>query len=491
MAEADTQTTRRSGDSTLQDHLLITGGEVVERGRRRFADIMILDGRIHLVKPSGTLIEEPSDEQARAEPFVRAKEENWTPQPLNVLDATGCVVASGFVDLFARLGEPGNEEAEIVLLAAAAAVRGGFTAVLAQPDTDPPLDRMGQLAELRRLGEHACNHVIPAGTITAERAGHRLSPMAELSDAGVRWFTDVGHVADIGLLRRALAYAGPLRSTVSVRPATSNLGATAAMHEGAVSARMGLAGEPAASEELAAGAAVGVARLVGGRLHLDRISAARTVDLVRAAKAEGLDISASVTAEHLLFIDADADGYDTLMRAEPPYRAAADRAALIAGVNDRTIDAVVSGHSPASSQAKDLPFDEAPPGVAALETCAAIVLGHPEIGLEAALDALSWRPAELAGATHLGGGSIEPGQRANLVVLDLDLDRPWTLGQRGSKSMARNNPHLHREMTTLVRDTVVDGRHVMRAGHWIEDDTPQIGPVTPTEGADRRRGANR
>ena len=160
-----------------------------------------------------------------------------------------------------------------------------------------------------------------------------------------------------------------------------------------------------------------------------------------AAKAEDLDVSASVAAEHLLFIDADADGYDTLMRAEPPYRTAADRSALVDGVNDRTIDAVVSGHSPVPPQAKDLPFDEAPPGVAALETCAAIVLGHPDIDLETALDALAWRPAELAGATHLGGGAIEPGQPANLVVLD--LDRPWTLAERGSVSMARNTPHRH------------------------------------------------
>ena len=413
--------------------LVLAGGEIVEPAGRRQADITVRDGQIAAVGPPGT-------------------SRNGSAL---VLDAAGCVVASGLVDLFSRLGEPGNEEAETVATATAAAALGGFTAVLAQPDTDPPLDRLGQLAELRRNAAGGCCAVIAAATITADRAGKRLSPMAELADAGVGWFTDVGPLADTGLLRRALQYAGPLGGTVSVRPATARLGGTAAMAEGAVSARMGLAGEPAASEELAAAAAIGVARLTGGRLHLDRISAARTVDLVRAAKAEGIDVSASVAAEHLLFIDADADGYDTLMRVEPPYRTSQDRAALIAGVNDRTIDAVVSGHSPVPPQAKDLPFDEAPPGVAALETCAALVLGHPDISVETALDVLAWRPAELAGATHLGGGAIEPGQPANLVVFD--LDRPWTLAERGSVSMARNTPHRHRQMSAMVTATVVNG----------------------------------
>ena len=429
---------------TAEAPLVITGGEIVERAARRHADITVVDGQIAAVNPPGATV----DGEAR------------------LIDASGCVVVSGFVDLFARLGEPGNEEAETVATASAAAVRGGFTAVLAQPDTEPPLDRLGQLAELRRNAAHARGHIIPAATITAERAGRRLSPMAELADAGVRWFTDVGPLDDVGLLRRALQYAGPLDAVVSVRPATAHLAGAAAMAEGAVSARMGLAGEPAASEELAAAVVIGVARLTGGRLHLDRISAARTVELVRAAKAEGLDVSVSVAAEHLLFIDADADGYDTLMRAEPPYRAAADRDALIAGVNDRTIDAIVSGHSPVPPQAKDLPFDEAPPGIASLETCAALTLGHPEIGLEAALDALSWRPAELAGAAHLGGGLIEPGQSANLVVLD--LDRTWTLAERGSVSMARNTPHRGRSMSAMVTATVVAGLLVVANGQPCE-----------------------
>ena len=413
---------------------VLAGGEIIEPGGRRRADIAIADGVIASVGEPGSQLDGDS----------------------RVIDASGCLIASGLVDLFARLGEPGNEEAETVSTGTAAAALGGFTAVLAQPDTDPPLDRLGQLAELERNAAGRPCAVIPAATITAERAGLRLAPMAELADAGVRWFTDVGPLDDTGLLRRALLYAGPLGGTVSVRPCTARLGGNAAMAEGAVSARMGLAGEPAASEELAAAAAIGIAKLTDGRLHLDRISATGTVELVRAAKAEGVNVSASVTAEHLLFIDADADSYDTIMRAEPPYRTAADRSALVAGVADRTIDAIVSGHSPVPPQAKDLPFDEAPAGVAALETCAALVLGHPEISLEAALDALSWRPAELAGATHLGGGPIEPSQPANLVVLD--LDQPWTLADRGSVSMARNTPHGSRRLNAMVRATVSGGR---------------------------------
>ncbi len=419
--------------------LVIAGGDVIDRSGRRRADVVVRDGRIEA-------IETPAAPDAAA----------------RVIDATGCVVTSGFVDLFARLGEPGNEEAETVATGSSAAALGGFTAVVAQPDTDPPLDRLGELAELRRNAATARCHIVPAATISAERAGKRLSPMAELADAGVAWFTDVGPLADAGLLRRALQYVGPLGGTVSVRPSTSHLGGDAAMAEGAVSARMGVAGEPSASEELAAATAIGVARLTGGRLHLDRISAARTVELVRAAKADGLHITASVTAEHLYFIDADADTYDPLMRAEPPYRTTADRGALVAGVADRTIDAVVSGHAPVPPQAKDLPFDEAPPGITALETCASLVLGHPDISLDAALDALAWRPAELAGATHLGGGALLPGEPANLVVLD--LDRSWTLRERGSASMARNTPHRDRPMSAMVRATVLAGHEVVVDG---------------------------
>ncbi len=447
--------------------LLLAGGEIVDRSGRRRADITVANGQIVAVSPPSAV--SPSN--------AVLPSSSGRPEAGTVIDASGCVVASGLVDLFSRLGEPGNEEAETVASATTAAVLGGFTAVLAQPDTDPPLDRLGQLAELQRLAAAGPCAVIAAATISADRAGNRLSPMAELADAGVRWFTDVAPLSHAGLLRRALQYATPLGGTVSVRPASVQLGANAAMAEGAVSARMGLAGEPTASEELAAAAAISVARLTGGRLHLDRISAARTVELVRAAKSEGVDVSASVTAEHLLFVDADAADYDTFMRAEPPYRTAADRHALVAGVNDRTIDAIVSGHTPIPPQAKDLPFDEAPPGVVGLETCAAIVLGHPEISLEAAFDALAWRPAQLVGATHLGGAAIKPGEPANLVIID--LERPWRLAERGSISMARNTPHRHRQMSAMVVSTIVAGRAVVIDGALCSSTDTVAAPAAP------------
>ena len=467
--------------------LLITGGEIVERGRRRFADITVIDERIVRVDPPGqhplAHIENlGGTEQVTPMPGGGERYEwfdaihDLTPmldapsaedEPLlaavSVVDATGCVIASGFVDLCARVAEPLALDADIMQITAMSAAMGGFTALVAQADTDPPLDRLGQLAEMQRMAADAPGcHLVGAATVTAERAGAQLAPMAELAGAGVRWFTDAGPVADWALLCRALAYTRPLGATVAVHPSGAALGAAAPMHEGAVSARMGVAGEPAEAEHAAAAAAIGAARRTGGRLHLDRISAAGTVDLVRAAKAEGLHVSASVTAEHLLFTDADAAGFDTLMRAEPPYRTAADGAALAAGVNDRTIEVVVSAHTPLPPHHKDLPFDEAPPGFASLETCAAIVLDHPDIELEAALDALSWRPAELADVTHLGGGPIEPGQPANLVVID--LDRPWTQATR-DKSFARVSPHLHRTMRAQVIETVIDGARSVRSSY--------------------------
>ena len=482
---ADDWTSQREPAQTPM--LVIAGGEIIERGRRRHADITVIDGRIVRVDAPGAHPFTPAVESERAqqEAYRRAGDSAhvWTDaihdlaptldsdpaagEPLlaaiDVVEATGCVVASGFVDLCARVAEPLSLEPDIMQITAMAAALGGFTALVAQPDTDPPLDRLGQLAELRRLGGSAPScHIVPAATLTFERAGAQLAPLAELADAGVRWFTDVGPQPDWGLLCRALQYAAPLDVTVAVRPSGTAFGIAAPMHEGAVSARMGIAGEPAEAEHAAAAAAISAARRTRGRLHLDRISAAGTVELVRAAKAEGLDVSASITAEHLLFVDADAAGFDPLMRAEPPYRTASDQAALVAGVNDRTIDAVVSTHTPLPPQDKDMPFSEAPAGFASLETCAAIVLGHPDIELDAALDALSWRPAELAGVTHLGGGPIEPGQPANLVVID--LDRPWTQLTR-DKSFARVSPHHDRRLNAQVTETISEGVRTVRSGY--------------------------
>ncbi|MXX44537.1 MAG: hypothetical protein F4Z53_15980 [Acidimicrobiales bacterium] len=451
--------------------LVITGGEIVERGQRRAADISIIDGHIVRVDPPGSALRGSpdglsADEWEALAALTAAGDAVFT--HIDEIDATGCVVASGFVDLCARVAEPLAVDVDVMQIAAASAAMGGVTALVAQPDTDPPLDRLGQLAELRRIAVLAPScHIIPAAAVTAGRAGEHLAPMAELAEAGVRWFTDAGPQRNWELLCWALLYAAPLGATVAVRPSGATVGIGAPMHEGAVSARMGVAGEPAEAEHVAAAAAISAARRTGGRLHLDRISAAVTVELVRGAKAEGLDVSASVTAEQLLFIDADAAGFDTLMRAEPPYRTAADRAALVAGVNDRTIDAVVSAHTLLPLNDKDVPFDEAPPGFAALETAAAIVLGHPDIELESALDALSWRPAELAGVTHLGGGPIEPGQPANLVVID--LDRPWTQNTR-DKSFARVSPHHDRRLNAQVTETIVNGTRAVRAGYPNDPD---------------------
>lgn len=475
------------GEAAQMPGLVIAGGEIVERGRRRRADLMVIDGRIVRVDapgqhPLSQFVEHERAQMTGNQRVGRAafalvdsiydlgpmpEGDAIAGEPLSaamaLVDATGCVVASSFVDLCARVAEPLGIDGDLMQITAMAAALGGFTALVAQPDTDPPLDRLGQLAELRRIAASAPScHIVPAAAVTAERTGTRLSPMAELAEAGVRWFTDTGPQRNWELLCRALQYAAPLGATVAVRPSGAALGIAAPMHEGAVSARMGVAGEPAEAEHAAAAAAVSAARRTGGCLHLDRISAAATVELVRAAKAEGLDVSASVTAEHLLFIDTDAASFDTLMRAEPPYRTAIDRAALVAGVNDRTIDAAVSAHTLLPPNDKDVPFDEAPPGFASLETCAAIVLSHPDIELEAALDALSWRPAELAGVTHLGGGPIEPGQPANLVLID--LDRPWTQITR-DKSFARVSPHHERRLNAQVTETIIDGARAVRSGY--------------------------
>jgi dihydroorotase len=276
--------------------VLIRGGRVVDAGGERVADVAVEDGRIAAVVAAG------SDLAAEM-----------------VLDAGGCVVAPGLVDLHTHLRQPGREEAETVDTGARAAALGGFTCVLAMPNTDPPVDSAGVAREVLELGRDACCDVRTAAAITVGRQGAQLTPMAELAALGVRFFTDDGNgVQDGRLMRRALEYGRGLGVTLGQHCEDEVLAAGGAMHEGAWSSRLGIPGQPAEAEELMVMRDIALARLTGGRVHFQHLSTRRSVDLVAAAKADGLPVTCEATPHHFTLTDARCAWPTVPSTASPP-----------------------------------------------------------------------------------------------------------------------------------------------------------------------------
>ncbi len=264
-----------------------------------------------------------------------------------------------------HLREPGKEEAETIETGSRAAARGGFTAVVAMPNTDPAQDSLAVVEMVRRRGEQVglCE-VLPAGCITIGREGRQLAPFAELAGAGVRLFTDDGNgVQDPLLMRRALEYSIGLGITLAQHCEVSRLTEGAVMHEGSCCSRLGLPGWPAVAEEMMVFRDIELARLTGARLHLLHLSTARSVDLVRQAKADGLPITAEAGATPLHAHRRGAVGYDATFKVNPPLRTPADIAALKAGLQDGTIDAIATDHAPHTADTKERPLDQAPPGM--------------------------------------------------------------------------------------------------------------------------------
>ena len=419
---------------------MLRGADVVDQGGRRRADVVVADGVVRAVGPDA----------AREAP-ARAR----------VLDASGCVVAPGLVDLHAHLREPGAEEAETVESGGRAAALGGYTAVVAMPNTDPPVDCAAVAREVLALGLGSPVEVAVAGAISVGRAGERLAPMGELAELGVRLFTDDGSgVQDGALMRRALDYARGLGVTLAQHCEDAQLAQGGAMHEGAWSSRLGLPGVPAAAEEAMLARDVALARLTRGRIHFLHLSTAGSVELVRRAKAEGLAVTAEVTPHHLVLTDAACAGYDPTFKVSPPLRGDDDVARLREGLEDGTIDAIATDHAPHAPEAKDLPFDEAPPGMLGLET--ALPLALSVLGLTRALACLSWHPAAIAGLAPRHGGPVAEGAEANLCVIDPQAT--WTVDPARLASRSRNTPYAGWTLSGRVRHTIVAGDAVVVDG---------------------------
>jgi dihydroorotase len=388
-----------------------------------------------------------------------------------VLDAAGCLIGPGLVDLHTHLRQPGREEAETVESGARAAALGGYTAIVAMPNTEPAIDSAGVARQVLDLGRGTTAEVAVAGAITMGRAGRALAPMGELAELGVRLFTDDGAgVQDGGLMRRALDYAKGLGVTLAQHCEDGCLAGGGAMHEGCWSSRLGLPGVPAAAEESMVARDIQLVRLTGAPVHFLHLSTAGSVELVRRAKAEGLPVTAEAAPHHMLLTHALVQGYDPVFKVNPPLRTDDDVAAVVAGLCDGTIDAIATDHAPHAPEAKDVPFDQAPPGMLGLQTALPIAwqVLSPALGPERIFALMSTQPAAIAGlgvtdarrAGHSAhGGPIEVGAAANLCVFDpagVTVVDPARLASR-----SRNTPYAGMTLTGAVRHTILRGEPVV------------------------------
>lgn len=383
------------------------------------------------------------------------------------LDASGCVVTPGLVDLHVHLREPGHEEAETIETGARAAALGGFTALVAMPNTEPPHDDPAVVASVLSAGARSVCDVHAAGCITNGRAGTELAPIGELYALGVRIFTDDGAcVESAGVMRRALEYAGSFPGAVVAQHAEDHtLCAGGHMHEGEWSSRLGIPGRPAVAEATIVARDCLLAELTGTRVHFLHVSTAAAVDLIRAAKQGGLPVTAEAAPHHFTLTDATCASFDPVFKVHPPLRSDGDVAAIKAGLADGTIDAIATDHAPHAVETKERTFEEAPPGMLGLETALALTLTElVEPGVVSLADAmalLSWRPARLA-ALDEHGGPIEAGRCAHLCVIDPTVQ--WQPDPARLASRSRNTPYAGRTLTGRARHTIVGGEPVVVDG---------------------------
>jgi dihydroorotase len=425
--------------------LLFRGARVVDpaSGRDGVADVLVAGG---VVAEVGDRLDERGAE---------------------VLDCAGLVLAPGLVDLHTHLREPGAEHAETVETGTRAAAAGGYTAVAPMANTDPVADDASVIAEVTAAAARAgLAEVFPVGAITRDLEGEVLAEIGEMVAAGVRIFSDDGRcVPAARTLRNALTYARAFEGVVIAEHCEDpSLSTGQQMHEGLTSASLGLAGQPSVAEHAVVYRDLELARLTGGRLHLCHLSTARSVELVRAAKRDGVRVTAEVTPHHLVLTDEELAGYDTNLKVNPPLRSVEDRDALRAGLADGTIDAIATDHAPHAVEEKDAEFDRAPFGTIGLETALAVVLTElvrpGELTLARAIDALSTTPARILGARD-HGGPIEPGRPANLVVFD--PDERWVV-EPPFASRSRNSAFLGREVSGRVRHTLLRGELTIAEG---------------------------
>jgi len=440
---------------------LVTGGRVVDPASNRdeIADILVIDGRISEVGPG----------LAAAHADV------------GQVEAAGLLVTPGFIDLHTHLRTPGQSHKETVATGTAAAAVGGFTTIVQMPNTNPPFDTPDRIAEANQHArEEGIVRVLTAGTITRGRNGRELAPIAELVQAGAVAISDDGDfVYDTRVMRAGYELAAQIGVPVSQHCESPSLVDSGFAHLGEVSRKLGIPGRPAAGEEAAVARDIALAEVTHGHAHIQHLSSAGSVALVRAAKARGIHVTAEVTPHHLVLTDQallnprDEQPYDTLAKCNPPLRTAMDVAACIEGLADGTIDAIATDHAPHAPSEKHTTLEAAPPGMIGLETAFSLglqLVDAGQIDLSTLIHRLTVGPVaawKLDRRTNIAGlGSLAPGAPADMAFIDLDA--AWTVSRETLRSRSENTPFLGRQLKGRVVATIADARLVYEL---VEGDT--------------------
>jgi dihydroorotase len=419
--------------------LLLRGGRVIDpsRGFDAVADVLLRDGVVVTVGAVGR------------------------PDDATVLDVGGLVVCPGLIDLHVHLREPGHEHKETIATGARAAAAGGFAAVCAMPNTDPPIDDPASVGYVRAEGLRAgAARVYPCGAVSVGQKGERLTEIGEMIDAGAVAITDDGRpVATAGLMRLALEYARTFGVPVATHCEDLTLSQGGSMNESVVSTRLGLRGIPNAAEDVCIARDLLLAELTGGRLHVQHVSTRGGVAMIRAARERGVAVTAEATPHHFTLTDEVVEAYRTEAKVNPPLRRPEDRAAVRAGIADGTLDVIATDHAPHHYDEKEQAFEDAPFGLVGLET--ALGLGITElvdggiIDLPALVLRMSTAPAR---AFDLPGGSLRDGMPADVTVFDPAWQ--WTVHPPAFLSKSRNTPFAGRRLRGRAVYTIVHGRIV-------------------------------
>ena len=424
----------------MSDTTLLKGGRVLDPSQ-------VMDGTLDVLLKDGLI--------------VSVGDAISAPEDARTIDCTGLLVTPGLIDVHVHLREPGGEHKETIATGARSAAAGGFTAVCAMPNTDPPLDDPASvgwvLAEGKRAG---AARVYPTGCISVDRAGERLAPVGEMIDAGAVALTDDGSpIMKSGLMRLALEYAQSFGIPVADHPEDLSLSPAGQMNEGLMSTRMGLVGKPNASEDIHIIRDLLLAELTGGHIHLQHVSTRWGVDAIRQAKARGVHVTAEASPHHLVLTDEAVEGYRTEAKMNPPLRTAEDVEAVRAGLADGSLDHIATDHAPHHYDEKEAPFAEAPNGIVGLETAVGIILtrvvDEGVIDLPTMIERMSCHPAK---TFNLPGGTLAPGGVADVSVLDLSAE--WTVDASNFASKSRNTPFDGWALKGGPAYTIVGGRIV-------------------------------
>jgi len=423
--------------------LLIKNGRVLDPASHTDAlkDVLLKDGRIKEIAPAGKLSVDSGVE---------------------AFDASGLIVAPGFIDMHVHLREPGQENSETIETGTLAAARGGFTAVCCMPNTRPVNDNASITRFIvDRAKVHGHVRVWPIGAASVGSKGESISDIAAMREAGIVAVSDDGKpIATAKLARQIMDYCRTLELPVIEHAEDVSLAAGASMREGVASTRLGLPGMPAAAESVCVARDVQIAELTGARLHIAHLSARSSLEQVRFAKQHGLHVTCEVTPHHFTLIDEDVT-YDSRFKMNPPLAAREDREALLQGLADGTVDAIATDHAPHEPAIKDVEFDRAPFGILGFETAVGLALEQlvhaGKIKLMRMVELFTRGPARVLGKER----KLAAGEPADITIFS--LDRPWTYRVKESASKSRNSPFDGRTFKGGPVVTIVGGKIVHRA----------------------------